>query len=433
MERIQLTMKEIKRMQVLEGKTHLKMGQKELAKRLGVGVRQVQRIIQRYNDFGAKGLAHKGRGKPSGRAMSQERKDSIAQLIQEHYSDFGPVLAAEMLEQRHSIKIHKEQVRRIMLAAGIWKARKSRAKHRSWRAPKEHRGEMVQVDVSFHQWLEDRAGWIAFVKFVDDATKEMLYAEFISGESYQDIARATIKYFTIHGIPKSLYSDKGKVFKVNHPSNDNDELKTQYEYALEMLGVTLIHAQSPQAKGRIERSFQTDQDRLVKFLRLAKISNIDAANKYLHEVYIPHYNSKFTRPPIQSNNFHTPVPPNVDLYDIFCIRESRIVHNDWTIRYSNRILQITRDQQVVVRPKDVVTVCERVDGSLYLELRSVRLNFVERNKLLPAKQAEPKPVNTETVKTIEKNSPRRKTNHPTFVPKTRHFYSVQSHDIFKES
>src|ERR1700679_829173 len=159
MERIQLTMKEIKRLAVLEEKKHLQMDQKVLSKRLRISVRQAQRIIKRYHELGAKGLVHRGRGKPSGRAMPQEKKEAIVQLIQEHYSDFGPVLVSEMLEQRHDIKVHKEQARRIMLGAGIWKARKKRAEHRSWRLPKEHRGEMVQLDVSYHQWFENRAGW----------------------------------------------------------------------------------------------------------------------------------------------------------------------------------------------------------------------------------------------------------------------------------
>jgi transposase len=425
MERIQLTMKEIKRVELLEEKKHLQMDQKELGRRLNIGIRQVQRIIKRYNELGAKGLVHKSRGKPSGKAMPQEKKDAVVQLIQEHYSDFGPVLVAEMLEQRHNIKVHKEQVRRIMLGAGIWKARKKRTKHRSWRAPKEHRGEMVQLDVSYHQWFEDRAGWSSFVKFVDDATKEILYAEFITSESYRDVTNATIKYFTIHGLPKALYTDKGKVFKVNN-ANDNDEFRTQYEHALEMLSVNLIHAHSPQAKGRIERSFQTDQDRLVKFLRLENITTIDAANKYLHESYIPHYNSKFTRPPVNPNDLHIPLR-NVNLYDIFCIRETRIVHNDWTIRYCNRILQITQEQQAVVRPKDVITVCERLDGSLYLELRSFRINFVECDKL-PPKHSEPKPI-----RATKRNSSWRRTNTFLFKPKTRHFYSGKPHDIFTES
>jgi transposase len=419
-------MKEIKRLEILERKKHLKMDQNELARRLNVGVRQAQRIIKRYNELGAKGLVHKSRGKPSGRAMPQKKKDTIVSLIQEHYHDFGPVLVSEMLEQRHNIKVHKEQVRRIMLSAGIWKARKKRPKHRSWRMPRKHRGELVQLDVSFHQWFEDRGGWGYLVKFVDDATKETLYAEFITGESYHEVTRATIRYFMIHGLPKALYTDKGKVFKVN--VKGHDEFKTQYEYSLGLLGVELIHAQSPQAKGRIERSFQTDQDRLVKFLRIAKISTLDAANEYLHQTYIPHYNSKFTRPPVKPNDFHTPVR-NVNLYDIFCIREARIVHNDWTVRYSNRILQITGDQQAVIRPKDVVTVCERLDGSLYIELRSYRVNFVEIDTL-PAKPTDPAPVD---VKVIKKNSPWRRTNHYLFKPKTRHFNSGKSHDIFKES
>jgi transposase len=418
-------MSEIKKITILEELKKGRIQQREAGLRMEIGVRQVQRLAKRYTEFGPAGIVHKSFGKPSGRAMPKEKKAKIVRLIQTHYDDFGPVLASEMLDARHDIKIHKEQVRRLMLEAGIWQPRKSRAKHKTWRLPKKYRGEMVQLDVSYHQWFEDRAGWGYLVKFVDDATKEILYAKFISGESYHDVALATIEYFILHGLPQSLYTDKGKVFKVNF-GNKNDKRKTQYEQALEIVSVQIIHAHSPQAKGRVERSFQTDQDRLVKMLRLENISTIDAANTYLHETYIPMYNKKFTRPPACSGDLHTHLR-SVNLYDVFCIRETRTVQNDWTLRYRNRILQITKNQQAVIRPKDTITISERLDGSLYLELRSFKVNFKEVNKL-PEKTYQPKPANA--IKRPVKNHPWRTFKNRPYQPPKRDISTVSKQATF---
>ncbi len=419
MEIIQLSMKEGKRIQILEELKHKKMTQSEAAIRMNISLRQTQRISKRYFAEGVTGLVHKSRGKASKKRTSQDLKNKIIRIVEEQYTDFGPTLASEMLEERHNIKIHKETLRRIMLSAGLWHNKKKRSKHRTWRIPKDYRGEMIQVDVSLHQWFEDRAPWCSLVKFVDDATKEILYAKFIKSESYKDVTEATIEYFKQHGLPQIMYSDKGKVFKVN-TNNENVEFKTQYEYALELLGVELIHAHSPQAKGRIERSFQTDQDRLVKMMRIENISTIDAANKYLHEKYIPTYNNKFTRPAKYSNDLHVPLY-NTNLYDIFCIRTKRIVQHDWTIRYNNRILQITKQQSAVVRPKDSVLVLERLDGTILLQLRSFNLNFKELAQL-PVKKQKP------LVQVRSKiNTPWRKSNNIFYQPKpeTRHFYDAK--------
>ncbi len=427
MERVQLSMKESKRISALEELKHGKITQIEAASKLNIGVRQVQRLIKRYLVGGVKGLVHKLRGKPSPKKQSDAFKKKIVDIVLEHYFDFGPTLIAEMLQDRHNIGVHKETLRRLMINAGIWKKKKKRAKHRSWRAPKDRRGELVQLDVSYHNWFEDRAGWGYLVKFIDDATKEVLYAKFITGESYKEVTQATIEYFQLHGLPQELYTDKGKVFKVNIGNENNDRL-TQYEYALHLLGVELSHANSPQAKGRVERSFQTDQDRLVKMLRIERISTIAIANEYLHTKYIPKINQKFTRPAALKGDLHLPLN-GVNLYDIFCIREKRSVQHDWTIRYKNRILQITGNQKIIVRPKDVVMVLERLDGSIYLQLRSVSLNFIEI-AVLPEKIVEFEPKPLVAIK-YGKNSSWRKTNSIFYKskPETRHSYGGKQHDI----
>jgi transposase InsO family protein len=403
--RIALNMKEIKRITVLEMLKGKEIVQSRAAVLMGISERQTARLIKKYLIGGEEALGHKNRGRPSKRQISQEVKNRALELIKEHYSDFGPVLACEMLQERHGIQLHKETIRRLMIAAQLWHPRKKRPKHRFWRQPREHFGTMQQLDGSEHAWLEGRAPRCWLIKFVDDATKEITHAEFATSESFKSVVKATIANFSKHGLPQSLYTDKGKVFRVNN-HNDNDELLTQYEYALSLLNVELIHAHSPQAKGRIERSFQTDQDRLVKMMRLEKISSMEAANQYLLNVYIPKYNKLFAAQPSKPDSACRPAT-NINWLDIFCIREERVLRNDWTISYNNRILQISDMRPAITKPKDTISVCERIDGSIYLTIRSTILDFTEITTR-PTKHPEPRPLNKSNTST--NNNPWRKTN-----------------------
>jgi len=421
---IQLSEKECNKMKVLESLIRKEISRAEAAARMKVTPRHVSRLLKKYMIGGVKSLLHKNRGRPSGRKMSPEKRSEIVRLIETHYSDFGPTLASEMLAERHNIAIHKEVLRRIMLKAGLWIKKRKRTKHRTWRPPKNHFGEMTQSDGSYHDWFEGRAPWCTLIRFVDDSSKTLLHAEFAKSESYEAVAKATIAYFQKWGMPQEFYTDKGKVYRVNQ-NNENGEFITQYQEALQMLKVELTHAHSPQAKGRVERSFQTDQDRLVKYLRLEGISDIETANKYLQEVYIPLFNKKFTRPPQCPGDMHTPVG-DINLFDVFCLREERTVQNDWTIRYKNRILQISDSKPAIVRPKDIVTVCERLDGSLRLTIRTSDLEFKEIFQR-PLKPEEPKAV----WKPFKPAS-----NHPWRKSKRNqstemgHFYCAKKRDIF---
>lgn len=377
---IQLSEKEFNRMKVLESLIRKEISREEAAVRMKISSRHVSRLVKKYAIGGVNSLVHKNRGKPSSRKMAEDKRKEIVRLIETHYNDFGPTLASEMLKERHNIAIHKEVLRRIMIEAGLWNKKRKRTKHRSWRPPKKHFGEMTQSDSSFHDWFEGRAPWCYLIRYVDDSSKTLLHAEFATSESYHSIATSTIAYFQKWGMPQQLYTDKGKVYRVNQ-NNENNEFITQYQEALQIVKVELIHAHSPQAKGRVERSFQTDQDRLVKYLRLANISDIEAANKYLQEVYIPLFNSKFSRPPQCQGDMHTPLG-DINLFDIFCLREQRKVHNDWTIRYKNRLLQIADSMPAIVKPRDIVTVSERLDGSLRLTIRTSEIEFKEISQKL---------------------------------------------------
>ncbi len=386
---IQLSEKECNRMRILESVIRKEISRGEAAIRIGISYRHAGRLIKRYKVNGAAGLAHKSRGRPSTRKMPDNKREEIARIIKDHYADFGPTLAAEMLSERHGINLNKEVLRRIMMQSGLWAKQRKRSKHRFWRAPKDHLGEMVQSDSSIHDWFEGRGPKCWLIKFIDDATNTILHAEFASSESYHCLSYATIHYFQQWGLPQLMYTDKGKVYRVNQ-NNENNEFITQYQQALQLLNVELQHAHSPQAKGRVERSFGTDQDRLVKMLRLEGISDIEAANKYLKEVYIPKHNKKFARPAAREGDMHIKLG-NINPFDVFCIREQRKVRNDWTIQYSNRIIQITDSRPAIVKPRDIVTVSERLDGSIYITIRGTRLESTEVAQR-PARIQEPKPI-----------------------------------------
>lgn len=386
---IQLSEKECNRMKILESVIRKEISQGEAAARMRVSYRHAGRLIKRYKTNGAAGLAHKNRGRPSNRKMPDNKREEIVRIIKGHYADFGPTLVAEMLSERHGINLNKEVARRIMMQAGLWIKQRKRSKHRFWRPPKERLGEMVQSDSSIHDWFEGRAPKYWLIKFIDDATNMILHAEFAASESYHCVSHATIHYFQQWGLPQLMYTDKGKVYRVNQ-NNENNEFITQYQYAFRLLNVGLQHAHSPQAKGRVERSFGTDQDRLVKMLRLEGISDIEAANKYLKEVYIPKHNKKFARPAAREGDMHTKLG-NINLFDVFCIREQRKVRNDWTIQYNNRIIQITDNKPAIVKPRDIVTISERLDGSIYITIRGSRLESAEVSQR-PARTQEPKPI-----------------------------------------
>jgi hypothetical protein len=328
-------------------------------------------------------------------------------LIQERYYDFGPTFAAEKLQEVDGIVINRETLRQLLIKNGLWHKNRRHKIRRHMRPPREHCGELVQIDGSEHDWFQGRAPRCTLIKFIDDATSKILWAEFAANESYNSIMGATTRYFRQHGIPCAIYSDCGRTFRVNNNNKDGKSI-TQYHYALKQLDVELIHAYSPQAKGRIERSFNTDQDRLVKEMRLAEISSIEEANKFLIEFYIPKHNQKYARPALQAEDLHRPVG-KMKLEDIFCIRRECIVRNDWTVQCSSRIFQIEETQKVVVRPKESVTICKRLDGSIFMLLRAKELIFTE---IFNRPSIQPKSLKSTTgwPKIPSPNHPWRRTN-----------------------
>jgi hypothetical protein len=277
---------------------------------LGVTRRQVCRIISAYRAGGPSALISKKRGKPSNRSYPTSLRLTTIELIRAHYEDFGPTLAAEKLRERHEIHLGIETVRRWMIAEGLWRDRRQRL--RPVQQPRYRRnrtGELVQIDGSIHHWFEDRGPECTLLAYVDDATSRLQHAAFVPTESAFDYMRQTKAYIGKHGRPIAFYSDKHSIFRVTKRDAAGGDGMTQFGRALHELNIDIICANTPSAKGRVERSFGTLQDRLVKELRLQGISTIDAANDFLCE-FLTTYNEKFGKAPIDPIDSHRPVQAN---------------------------------------------------------------------------------------------------------------------------
>lgn len=368
---ITMTRKELSQTTVFTDLKHQRIRQKEAAKKLNLSVRQVQRKLKRYLKQGALGLAHRGRGQRGNRSLPKALKNKAISLMKKYYPDFGPTLACEKLWENHALKINKETLRLTLIEKGLWRNGHGALTVHVWRERRDCRGELVQLDGSPHDWFEGRAPKCTLLAFIDDASSELLWLEFAHEETTVALMRATETYLQEAGRPLSFYTDRGKVFKVNIHNEENDRF-TQYQRALSELDIELIHARSPQAKGRVERLFGTLQDRLVKELRLKKISDMVTANTFLRDVYRQKHNQKFTVTPKQGADLHRSLQ-GYDLKRIFCLKEERKVRNDFTVQYKKQWLQLDPKQMVMLTPQTVITVEESLSGELLLSLRGKAL------------------------------------------------------------
>ena len=377
MEKVTMSRKEINQIPVFERLKNKEISQVTAGVMLRLTPRQISNKLKRYLQFGAAGLAHKRRGAKGNRAWSENIREEALALIREHYADFGPTFAAEKLQQNHAITINRESLRGAMIQAGMWHGKKRKSVHRQRRERKLMIGVMIQLDGSDHDWFEGRGPRCTLLVFIDDATSTIVWAEFVTGESVQCLMQASYHYFKKHGLPLSFYVDRASVFRVN--TNNPDNLKiTQYKRAMNELDIELKFARTPQAKGRVERVHRTLQDRLVKEMRLAGISDMDAANRFLHTRYLDEHNAKFFVPAANSADGHRPVN-GVDLSHILCIKSVRVVTNDFTVSYKNNILQVVRTPNVILRSTDRITVLELLDQTIVLKFKGRPLSFVKIN------------------------------------------------------
>lgn len=353
--------------QVKEGK----LTQRSAAQQLKLSARWVRKLVKRLRAEGDRGLAHQLRGRPSNRAHGAERRRQALALIRERYDDYGPTLASEMLAGEHQIVVNRETLRQWMSDQGLWKPRRAKLKKvHVWRQRRQRRGELVQWDTSDHDWLEGRGPRLYLVAMIDDATSE-LTAHFARSDSTAENMRLLWRYVESHGRPVEVYTDKASLFQLNRPLHHNKHLEaapppTQIERALGELGIGKIAAHSPQAKGRIERSFQTMQDRLVKGLRRAAASDLEEANRYLQQEFVPQWNERFTRPPAEKADAHRRLRRDHDLASILSRVEQRVIGNDYTISWRGRRYQVPAEQVKPGMRKAAVRIELRLNGELWL-------------------------------------------------------------------
>lgn len=343
-----------------------RLKQTDAAIRLGITERQVRRLIKRFKEFGPAGLISRKRGKPSNRRLPSHIESHCLTLIRAKYSDFGPTLACEKLNEVHGFSLSVETVRKLMVKAELWITR-DKKKKRSYqpRYRRECYGELIQIDGSNHDWFEGRLPKCTLLVAIDDATSALMGIKFVPTESTFSYLGFIKEYKLQHGKPVSFYSDKLSVFRVNHKSQAKDKKITQFCRALNDINVDLICANSCQAKGKVERANKTLQDRLVKELRLEDISDIDEANKFL-ETFMLDHNKRFSKPPLIAHDAHRPLLPHEDLEKIFCWKEQRTVTVNLTIQYNKRLYLIEDTEQNRALRRQKISVLDFEDKPIEL-------------------------------------------------------------------
>lgn len=364
---------------------------------LRLSYRQTKRILGRYRCGGDAGLVHKLRGRSSCRKLDAAFKARVLELYRTQYPDFGPTLAAEKLEERDGLKINHETLRLWLIEAGLWQTRKKKQKHLSCRRRKAHFGELVQLDGSDHLWFEDRGARCFLLNMVDDATGTTL-SLLATGETTLGVMLLLEMWVKKHGIPRALYVDLRTVYVTDREPTVEEQLLglpalTQFGRACHKLGIAIIEAHSPQAKGRVERNNGVHQDRLIKEMRLAGISDIAAGNIFLPD-YLDNHNQKFAVEPRDPADYHRPLDPSVELRAVFCIEATRIVANDHTIRYNKRTLQLLRAHNAPPAKAKVI-VQEWRDGSRHVVWQGQQVAAIDITDKI-ARKAEP--TKTDSVK-----------------------------------
>jgi len=363
-----MSQRELKKLHVIRSVIERRITQISAGEMLDRSDRQVRRIVKRVKAEGDVGIIHRLRGKPSNKALPISFKDKVRQLYRDKYSDFGPLLASEKLFEIDKIKLSDETLRLWLLESGDWKKRKKGRKHRKWRERKRHFGEMLQGDGSHHNWFEGRGPCCVMMGYIDDATGNV-YARFYEYEGTWPAVDSFKRYVRKYGLPQSLYMDNHSTYRGRGKPSLDDELAgrgplSHFERGVVELGVNFIHADSPQAKGRIERLFKTFQDRLVKEMRLAGVRGIEDGNKFL-EKYLPVYNKRFRVEPAEKADMHRPLSKGNDLDAYLCKRTERTLRNDFTVAYGKKLCQVislTRAKRVIVEERITGRIIIRYNG-----------------------------------------------------------------------
>ena len=393
-----MSRRELGRVEVLA-----RVGSKQLrvvdaAALLRVSYRQGKRLWKRYREEGAAGLKHRSAGRGSNRAYAEKFRRQVLGRVREKYGGavgerFGPTLAAEHLAWEDGLRVDAETLRRWMLSEGLWSRERRRRRHRRRRERKEHFGELVQMDGSFHPWLEGRGPDGCLMDLIDDATSTTL-ARLGQEETIWAAAGALRAWVERYGVPQALYVDWKNLYQ--RPANSQERLRgeepiTQFGRMCQKLGIELVAASSPQAKGRVERVHGTHQDRLVKKLRRRKVTTHTEANAYLEGEYLPEHNRRFGRAAARREDYHRRAPRATELDKVFRLESERTISDDWVVRYANRFFQLEPESRNYAPARAKVGVCEGREGSLAIEYRGRAVRWREIAVPVPPRVAELKP------------------------------------------
>lgn len=395
---ITMSTKEADRISILEKLMNKEIKQKQGAKILQLSVRQIRRLLKKYRRDGVKGLVHKLRGKTSKKKIEQVKIEEAIKIIQEKYTDFGPTLAWEKLTELHGVTFSRETLRKAMIENDMWKG-----KHRKvlilhqMRERRGSLGELVQADGSPHDWFEGRRSNCTLLVFIDDATSKILWLEFAESETTQAYFMAVRHYLEKYGKPLSFYVDRHGVFRINTTKSlsaavDDSNGLTQFGRAMEELNIGMIFANSPQAKGRVEKANLTLQDRLVKEMRLRGINTTKEANLFLPE-FIEEYNRKFAVVPTSPVNMHRPLLPQENLDNILCLKYQRILSKQLTVSYKNKIYQIQTEKPAYAMRHAPVTIIDH-NGRLTIWYKKESLFYTIYSRQPKSEIIDSKQINT---------------------------------------
>lgn len=370
-----MTDKEFSRFEIIQKVCDKRITQKIAAENLGVCTRQIIRLCKRFRNEGRIGIVSKKRGVRSNNYISDEIKEKALLIIKEKYYDFGPTLAHEKLVELHDFKISLTTIRKLMIKDDIWDAHKIKIKIIHQMRPRRSReGELVQIDGSPHDWLEGRGPECTLLAQIDDATSKFKFGMFADAETTWNYMDLTQEYTKKFGRPLAFYSDRFSVFKINNPNALSGNGVTQFHRALKELDIELICANSPQAKGRIERANRTFQDRLIKEMRLQNISSIEEANAFLPS-YIEDYNRRFAKVPKDPSDAHRSLSNEFNLNRIFVIKENRHLSKNLIFQYKNKLYQIKSERSTYALRNAIVTILENKQGEIAVEYKGNPLNY----------------------------------------------------------
>lgn len=376
---ITMSREEARRLHIIHQALSKKISQTEAALLIDLSDRQIRRMIKRIRKEGDEGICHRSRGTTSNHRIPKKIKEKTLKLFREQYKDFNLVHATEKLFEVHGITINDETLRLWLNEAEIPYKKRKVKKHRQRRERRAHFGELVQIDGSHHEWFEGRGPICVFMGYIDDATNTV-HGRFYDYEGTMPAMDSMKRYIKRYGIPQSVYLDKHTTYKSWAEPTIEEQLNDQrpmshFEKSLDELEIEVIHANSPQAKGRVERLFKTLQDRLVREMRIAGIKSVAEANEFL-STYLPKHNRKFKKQAASEADLHRTAPHSRELDRILSIREERIVRNDFTIAHNGMLYQIEQ----VTRAKKI-TMEERLDGTLHITYKGQDLRFRKITKM----------------------------------------------------